>query len=211
MNRILPREKLIKLGVKNLKDEEILAILIGTGNRNEDVFKLSKKIINTIGLKNLRSITMDTLLQIDGLGIAKAGRILCAIELGRRLFSSFDEMITSLDDIYRILTPYTSTSSEILIALLLDGYRRLIKVELVAKGRKNIVNVHYRDIVEICILNGANYLILAHNHPSNNLTPSAEDLEFTKNLKQFLRHLEIELLDHVVFSKNGYISLLGRL
>ncbi len=211
MNRILPREKLIKLGVKNLKDEEILAILIGTGNKNEDVFKLSKKIINTIGLKNLRSITIDTLLQVDGLGIAKASRILCAIELGRRLFSSLDEVITSLDDVYRILTPYASSSGEILIALLLDGYRRLIKVEMLAKGRKNIVNVHYRDIVETCILNGANYLILAHNHPSNNLTPSLEDLEFTKNLKQFLKHLEIELLDHVLFSKNGYISLLNGL
>ncbi len=187
MNKILPREKLIKLGVKNLKDEELIAIIIGTGNKNEDVFQLSRKIVNTIGLKNLKDIDIKTLLQIDGLGIAKASRIISSIELGRRLFSNSGEIIKSLDDIYKILIPYTSETSEILLAILLDGYKRLIRVEMLAKGRKNIVNVHYRDIVEICILNNANYLILAHNHPSNSLIPSSQDIEFTKKLKQFLK------------------------
>ncbi|MEO0143880.1 MAG: DNA repair protein RadC [candidate division WOR-3 bacterium] len=209
MNKILPREKLIKLGVKNLKDEELIAIIIGTGNKNEDVFQLSRKIVNTIGLKNLKDIDIKTLLQIDGLGIAKASRIISSIELGRRLFSNSGEIIKSLDDIYKILIPYTSETSEILLAILLDGYKRLIRVEMLAKGRKNIVNVHYRDIVEICILNNANYLILAHNHPSNSLIPSSQDIEFTKKLKQFLKHLEIELLEHIIFSKNGYFGILN--
>jgi len=209
MTKILPREKLKKLGVHNLKDEELISIILGTGNKKEDVFKLSKKIINAFGLKHLKNINLETLLQIEGLGLAKASRILCAIELGRRLFSNSNEIIRNLEDAYKILIPYLNENSEVLIAILLDGYKRLIRTEMLAKGRKNIVNVHYRDIVEVCILNNANYLILAHNHPSNNLRPSNEDIEFTKKLKAFLKHLEIELIEHIIFSKNGYIGLLN--
>lgn len=211
MSKILPREKLKKLGVSNLKDEELLAIILGTGSKNEDVFKLSKKIVNTFGVKGLKSIDLETLLQVDGLGLAKASRILCAIELGRRMFSQSNEVIRNLEDVYKILLPYANENAEVLIAILLDGYKRVIKIEMLAKGRKNIVNVHYRDIVEACILNNANYLILAHNHPSNNLKPSSEDLEFTKNLNNFLKHLEIELIEHVIFSKIGYIGLLNKI
>ncbi|MCS7245476.1 MAG: DNA repair protein RadC [candidate division WOR-3 bacterium] len=211
MNKILPREKLKKLGVNNLKDEELLAIILGTGSKNEDVFKLSKKIINTFGIKGLKSINLETLLQIDGLGLAKASRIICAIELGKRIFSQSGEIIRSLDDVYKILIPYTYENSEVLVVVLLDGFKRVIRVEMLAKGRKNIVNVHYRDIVEICILNSANYIILAHSHPSNNLKPSNEDLEFTKKLANFLKHLEIELIEHVIFSKIGYIGLLNKI
>jgi len=210
MNKILPREKLKKFGVKNLKDEELLAVIIGTGYKKENVFKLSKKIIDLFGLKNLKDVSIDTLLQVEGLGLAKASRIICAIELGRRMFSSFNnEVIRNLDDIYKILIPYTYENSEVLIAILLDGHKRLIRSEMLAKGRKNIVNVHFRDIVEVCILNNASFLILAHNHPSNNLKPSIEDLEFTKKLKQLLKHLEIELLEHIIFSRNGYIGLIN--
>jgi DNA repair proteins len=128
------------------------------------------------------------------------------------MFSNFNnEVIRSLDDIYKILIPYTYENNEVLIAILLDGHKRLIRTEMLAKGRKNIVNVHFRDIVEVCILNNASFLILAHNHPSNNLKPSNEDLEFTRKLKQLLKHLEIELLEHIIFSKNGYISLINNL
>ncbi|MEO0203314.1 MAG: DNA repair protein RadC [candidate division WOR-3 bacterium] len=209
MNRILPREKLRKIGVKNLRDDELIAIIIGTGNKKENVLKLSKRITNTIGMKNLKNVDIETLLQIEGLGIAKATRIISAIELGRRLFSNSNQVIRSTEDIYKVLIPYLNEQSEVLLAVLLDGHKRLIRVEMIAKGRKNIVNVHYRDIVESCILNNANYIILAHNHPSNNLKPSFEDVEFTRNLKKFLKNLEIELLDHIIFSKVGFYSILN--
>ncbi len=205
---MLPREKLLKVGVENLTDEELIALILGTGNRKEDVFQLSRKILSILGTTGLKRMDVKQLASMDGLGIAKASRLVSAVELGRRLFSYDGRSISSMEEVFSMLRKYSYERQELLVVFYLDGGMRLIREELVAKGRGNVVNVHVRDIVQGAFENHASYLILAHNHPSGILKPSEEDLKLTKKISDVLRELEMELVEHVIFSKEGYICML---
>ena len=204
---MLPREKLLKYGPSSLSDAELLAILLGTGRAGENVLSLARRILRMFDLRKLYRVDMETLLMVDGLGVAKAARILSAVELGRRIFGIDGRVVNALEDIYEIVRPFARSRQEQLIMLLMDGSSVLLSVEVVAKGRKNMVYVSMRDVAEAIIRHDASKVAFAHNHPSGNLVPSREDERLTLRLIRFLRELEVDFVAHIVFSDKGFVEV----
>ncbi|QCT94628.1 JAB domain-containing protein [Caminibacter mediatlanticus TB-2] len=200
-----PREKLIKKGLKALKDYELMAILLGSGVKNKDVLKLSKEIINLFQ-KDFNLLNLEKLLSIHGLGIAKASQILSAIELSKRYLIKQNKKITSPKDIYYELKEYQNKKQEYFIALYLDGANYLCFKEVITIGILNQSLVHPREVFAPAIENRCASIIIAHNHPSGELIPSEADIKVTKRLKESGKILGIELLDHIIISKDGFYS-----
>lgn len=201
-----PREKLIKKGAKSLKDYELLSILLGTGTKGKDVIKLSREIIKLLD-KEFDTLTLDKLLQIHGLGSAKAGQLISAIELSKRFLIKKNKKITSPSDIYQELQAYKNKQQEYFIALYLDGANHLYDTKVITIGTLNQSLVHPREVFSYAIEKRCASIIVAHNHPSGILKPSSEDIEVTRRLKESAKILGIELLDHVIFTKDDFLSL----
>ncbi len=204
---MLPREKLIKYGPSSLTDEELLAVLLGTGRSGENVLDFSRRLLRMFDLKKLFRTDMETLLMVDGIGLAKAARILAAMELGRRIFGIDGRIINTLEDIYDAVRDYARSRQEQLIILLMDGSNTLISMEVVARGSRNMVYVSLRDIAEVIIRSEASRVAFAHNHPSGNLTPSREDIRLTSRLVRFLKEMEVDFVAHIVFSDRGFVEV----
>lgn len=202
-----PREKLIKLGVNALKDHELMAILLGTGVKGKDVMALSREIVKLIQ-KEFDSLELEKLLSIHGLGVAKASQILSSIELSKRyLIQNQSIKITSAKNVYDELKEYKNKQQEYFLALYLDGANHLIEIKIITIGTLNQSLVHPREVYSYAIEKRCASIIVAHNHPSGILRPSSEDIEVTTRLKASGKILGIELLDHVIFTKDGFISL----
>ncbi|WP_024787052.1 MULTISPECIES: RadC family protein [unclassified Lebetimonas] len=201
-----PREKLLEKGAKALKDYELVAVLLGSGVKGKDVIKLSREIVKI--LKNdFDEINIEKLLQIHGLGIAKASQIISAIELSKRYLLKQYKTVTSAKDIYEELKEFYDKKQEYFIAIYLDGANRICEKRVITIGTLNQTLIHPREVFAPAVENRCASIIVAHNHPSGNLTPSKEDIFITQKLKQSGKILGIELLDHIIFSKNGFISL----
>jgi len=201
-----PREKLKKLGTNALKDYELMAILLGTGVKGKDVISLSKEIVRLIQ-KDFDNLDLEKLLSIHGLGSAKASQILSAIEISRRyLIQNQNIKISSAKDVYEDLKGYKNKNQEYFLALYLDGANHLVKTEVITIGTLNQSLVHPREVFSYAIEKRCASIIVAHNHPSGILKPSNEDINVTKRLKDSAKILGIELLDHVVFTKDGFYS-----
>ena len=201
-----PREKLIKKGAKALKDYELVAILLGSGVKGKDVLKLSKEIVKLFK-EDFNSLSLDKLLQIHGLGVAKASQILSAIELSRRYLIKQNKTITSPKDIYDELREYYDKKQEYFLCFYLDGANNICQKRVITIGTLTKSLVHPREVFAPAIEHRCASIIVAHNHPSNNLEPSSADLAVTEKLKKSGEILGIELIDHIIFSKDGYISL----
>lgn len=203
----MPREKLQRLGASALKDYELMAVLLGTGVQGKDVIALSKELIQFIE-KEFDSLDLKKLLSIHGLGSAKASQILSALELSKRLLiESQNIKITTPKDIYEELRAYRKKQQEYFIALYLDGANCLLETKVITIGTLNQSLVHPREVFAYAIEKRCASIIIAHNHPSGILSPSKEDLDVTQRLQKSAKILGIELLDHVIFTKDGYISL----
>ncbi len=201
-----PREKLLKRGIKSLKNEELLALILGSGSKSKDVLRLSKEIINILQKKR-ENITIDDLMSIDGVGVAKASQILASLELTKRLFYKRSIAITSAREVYQQLQEFAYKKQEHFIVLTLDGASYIINKSVVFIGSLNQSLVHPREVFAQAISDRAASIIISHNHPSGELSPSIADLEVTKRLKKVGEIMGIELLDHIIISKNGYFSL----
>jgi DNA repair protein RadC len=201
-----PREKLIKKGVKALKDYELLAILLGSGVQGKDVISLSNEIIKLFE-EDFENINLEKLLNIHGLGIAKASQILSSIELSRRYLLKRSRKITSAKDVYDELKEYHNKQQEYFICLYLDGANHLVQTKVITIGILNQSLVHPREVFSYAIEKRCASIIVAHNHPSGILEASSEDINVTKRLKESGKILGIELLDHVIFTQSGFISL----
>ena len=202
----MPREKLQRLGASALKDYELMAVLLGTGVKGKDVIALSKELIQFIE-KEFDSLDLKKLLSIHGLGSAKASQILSALELSRRLLiESQNIKITTAKDIYEELRPYRKKQQEYFIALYLDGANCLLEIKVITIGTLNQSLVHPREVFSYAIEKRCASIIIAHNHPSGILSPSHEDTEVTQRLQKSAKILGIELLDHVIFTKEGFYS-----
>ncbi len=200
-----PREKLLKNGVKNLKDYELVAILLGSGIKGKDVIKLSKEIIKLFQ-NDFENMDVEKLLQIRGLGVAKASQIISAVELSKRYLIKQNKKITSSKDVYEELKDYGDKKQEYFLAVYLDGANHICDVKVITIGILNKSLVHPREVFAFAIENRCASVIVAHNHPSAVLEPSEGDIEVTKRLKKSGEILGIELLDHIILSKNGYFS-----
>jgi len=200
-----PREKLLVKGTSALKSYELLAILLGSGTQGKDVIKLSKEIIKILE-DDFETLSLNQLLEIHGLGQAKAMQILSAIELSRRYLIKQNIKITSADDVYRELQEYSRKKQEYFLCITLDGASHIIQKRIISIGTLNQSLVHPREVFADAIADRAAGIIIAHNHPSGQLVPSIEDKRVTKRLKEVGAIMGIELLDHVILSGEGYFS-----
>ncbi len=200
-----PREKLARKGVQALKDYELLAILLGSGTKEKDVFALSKQIVKLFE-EDFEALTLEKLQNIHGLGPAKASQVLSAIELSRRYLIKQNKRITFAKDVYEELTAYTRKKQEHFLTLTLDGASHVIEKRVVFIGTLNQSLVHPREVFADAVTDRAAGIIIAHNHPSGQLHPSDADRNITRRLKEAGDLMGIELLDHLIISKEGYFS-----
>ena len=199
-----PREKLIKKGAKALKDFELVAILLGSGIKGKDVIKLSKEIVKLYE-DDFSSLTLDKLLSIHGLGVAKASQLISAIELSKRYLVKQNKKITNASDVFEELKEYRDKKQEYFLCIYLDGANHICETRIITIGTLNQSLVHPREVFSPAVEHRCASIIVAHNHPSGILSPSSEDIKVTQRLKESGKLLGIELLDHVIFTKDDFI------
>ncbi|WP_456393802.1 RadC family protein [Nitratifractor sp.] len=200
-----PREKLAARGPAALKNEELLAVLLGSGIRGKDVRRLAREIAAVMD-RSFQDLDLKHLTSIHGLGPAKASQILAAIELSRRYLIRTHRRIASAADVYDELRSYADRRQEYFLALTLDGASHLIETRIVFIGTLNQSLVHPREVFADAIADRAAGIIVAHNHPSGTLEPSRADEAITRRLKEVGELVGIELLDHVILTRDGYWS-----
>jgi len=200
-----PREKLVAKGVEALKNEELLAILLGSGIQGKDVRKLAKEIVFMLD-KDFDALSLKALCDIHGLGIAKASQILASIELSKRYLIRSNRRITDAKDVYEELKSFSTKSQEHFLTITLDGASHIINTRTVFIGTLNQSLVHPREVFADAIADRAAGIIIAHNHPSGTLEASRADISITQRLKEVSKLVGIELLDHVILSRHGYYS-----
>lgn len=203
----LPREKLEKYGAKKMFDHELLAIVLGSGIKGLNVLRLSKRIVKRVRREGVEKISLRDLLAEKGLGKAKALAILAVLELGRRLHVENVSEIVSPRDAWKLCSDIHESKKEHFLALYLDTQGRLIERHIISIGTLNSSLVHPREVFEPAIMLHAASVIAVHNHPSGSCRPSSEDIEVTKRLSDAGDLLGITLLDHIIVSKQGFISL----
>ncbi len=194
-------------GSKALSDLDLITILLGTGNKHIPVHRLAARLLDIIDSKG-REVTFKELTAINGIGQAKASTLLAALELGRRISFSTKKQITFPSDIYPLVRHYADRQQEHFLRASLNGAHEVISIEVVSIGLVNRTIVHPREVFANPLKERATAIIVAHNHPSRNLQPSKEDIEVTVRLKESGKLLGIELLDHIIFSDEGYHSFL---
>ncbi|NEW60865.1 DNA repair protein RadC [Sulfurovum sp. bin170] len=200
-----PREKLIKKGVKALKNEELVSALIGFGVKGKDVRKLSREIVSILD-HSFHTLSYEQLFNIHGLGTVKATQILASIELAKRYTSQGNQKITSAEDVYHELKSFSIKKQEYFLTITLDGASHLINTRTVFIGTLNQSLVHPREVFADAIADRAAGIIIAHNHPSGTLSASRADIQITQRLKEVSQLVGIELLDHVILAKDGFYS-----
>lgn len=206
-----PREKLKTKGAECLSNEELLAIILRCGNKEESVKDLAIRLVKTLNsFHDLNSITYQDLIKIKGIKEAKAVTLLASIEFGKRLVnvkSREKEKITNAEDIYDLFrTKIINLKQEKLFALFLNTKNEVIKEEVIFIGTQNKSITHPREIFNAAIKNSAVKFILVHNHPTGDVTPSKEDIKFTENIQEIGKMIGIPLMDHVIVSETHFFS-----
>lgn len=207
-----PREKLLGKGVAALSDAELLAILIGSGNKDETAVELSQRILYSVNnnLNTLGKLSIKDLLKFKGIGEAKAITIIAALELGRRrklAEASIEPSICHSQDIYEIMHPILADlPHEETWVLLLNKSNRIIKRHQISKGGISSTVVDIRTVMKEALESLATAMILCHNHPSGNINPSIDDDNITLSLKNAGEVMNIPLLDHIIICDHNYYS-----
>lgn len=208
-DRDLPRERLDRLGPKALTDQELLSIILASGGRDRDVFSLAKIVerkIDEIGT----SPSLSSLMEISGIGPAKAGTLVAALEFSRRRIVSEGTKIRAPSDIIPLISHLADRKQETFICVSLSGAHEVIASRIVTVGLANLCQVHPREVFADPLVDRACSIIVAHNHPSGDLTPSEEDKHVTTRLQDAAKILGLKFLDHIIFSRRGYYSIVCR-
>lgn len=200
-----PRERLHRFGALALSETELLALILQKGTRNENVIELSNRLIGLFGEK-LGDCTLSELEEVHGIGRAKACQIIAAFEFSRRLTRISRRQINCPEDVYLHCKWMCDLSKEHFVVLHLDSKNCVIREETVAIGTLNASIVHCREVFRSAIRQGANSIVLVHNHPSGDVKPSDEDVEVTKRLRKAGEMLGIKVVDHVVVG-DGWVSV----
>ena len=207
-----PREKFLLKGKNSLSDAELLAIIMGSGNREDSAVELGRKILDSIGNNwhNLSLLQISDLMKFKGIGEAKAISIAVALEIGRRRASQEvpeKVQITNSQESYKILLPYLSDlQTEEFWAIYLNQNNRVLGKSKLSAGGINQSVVDVRILFKSALDHLATGIIIAHNHPSGNLKASPEDLKITKQISEGGKILNIQLLDHLIIAQNAYFS-----
>ncbi|KAB2952341.1 JAB domain-containing protein [Heliorestis acidaminivorans] len=210
-SELRPRERMDKAGPQVLSNSELLAILLRTGTQQETALDLANKILKQGGLRFLAEASMEDLQSIKGLGIAKSAQIKSAVELGRRISASSPEtrtIIRSPEDVSRlVMEEMRFLDKEVFRALALNTKNHVLSIENISVGSLSSAIVHPRELFKALIRKSAAAVVLLHNHPSGDPTPSREDREITRRIVEGGRILGIEVLDHIIIGDNRYASL----
>lgn len=206
-----PREKLEKYGPDKLSNSELLAILLGTGTKGTNVIELSNRILKKFSGEGLTKASVIDLKTTFGLGSAKACEIVACFELGRRFLKDKKVRLhLSPTDVFERLRDIRDLKKEHFVTLFLDSRNQEIRQEIISVGTLNASLVHPREVFELAISCNAAQIIIAHNHPSNDLEPSMEDIEVTKRLVEAGKLLGIEVTDHIIVGRSGHLSFKER-
>ena len=200
-----PRERLKRLSADSLSDYELLAILVQSGFRGENALELSNRIISEFGLEKLNSLSLQELMKIKGIGLATSSKLVAAFELSKRANSGkiCEKVISNASDIaHHYMEKLRDKKKEYFIAVFLDSKNKIIKDEIISVGTLNSALVHPREVFKEAIKASANAIILVHNHPSGDCEASDEDREITEKMKEAGELIDIQVLDHVIISKN---------
>lgn len=202
-----PREKLEKYGPEKLSNSELLAILLRTGSKGLNVVELSRKILGKFNESSLAKASFKDLKNTFGLGSAKACEIVACFELGRRFLQNKKSQIyLTPKDVWNELKDIRDNKKEHFVIFFLDTRNQEIKREIISIGSLNANLVHPREVFEPAVRHLAAQIILAHNHPSGDTEPSEDDLEITKRLSEAGIILGIELIDHIIVTKDKFLS-----
>ncbi len=207
-----PREKFLLKGKNSLSDAELLAIIMGSGNREDSAVELGRKILSSVGNNwhNLSLLQISDLMKFKGIGKAKSISIATALEIGRRRAAQEVpekiQITTSLES-YKVLLPYLSDlQTEEFWTVYLNQNNRILGKSKLSSGGINQSVVDLRILFKNALEHLATGIIIAHNHPSGNLKPSSEDLKITKQIAEAGKILNIQLLDHLIITQNSYLS-----
>lgn len=196
-----PQEKLIKYSVARLTDDELLAIIIGSGTHTMNALNLANYI-----RKRIRVMTIEGLEKIHGIGKTKVCRILASIEFGKRFQQKSSIAILSPRDVWNVLADIRTSKKEFFIVFYLDVQNQLIKKEIISIGILNASIIHPREVYEPAIKCLASQIIISHNHPSGESFPSDEDIEITTQIKKAGEIIGIELADHIIVTRSTFYS-----
>ncbi len=210
-----PYEKCMKYGVTSLSDAELLAVILRSGTKSKSVITLANQILSFSkeypGLLVLNHLSLNELMQVRGIGTVKAIQLLCIAELNKRMTKA-----TRKDGV-RLLSPETVASyymedmrhlaTEQLLLVMIDSKSKIQKEEIISTGTVNATILAPREIFIHALKAGAVNIILLHNHPSGDPTPSTEDISTTKRIKEAGAIIGVKLMDHIIIGDNKYISL----
>ncbi len=206
-----PRERCLRIGTVTLGDKDLLALLIGTGVRERPALEVAADLMRRAGgIAGISRASPRELAQINGIGSAGAARIAAAFELGRRVVDLVHhrQSLARPEDVYRVLAPrFAGMTQELFIAVGVDVRNGLLDAVEVARGSLASVEVHPREVFRPLIRMAAAGGLLVHNHPSGDPTPSREDVELTRRLRQIGRTLGLPIVDHVIIGDRRYCSI----
>jgi DNA repair protein RadC len=210
-----PRERLRLRGPSALSNAELLAILLRTGAAGENVLALSARLLARLnGLPGLAKVGFSELCAEKHVGEAKAAQLMAAIELGKRIISTQPEqrtIIRSPEDVYSLLfADMALLEQEHLRVVLLSSRNQVLSVSEVYKGNATSAVVRISEVFKEAVRDGCPAIIVVHNHPSGDPSPSAEDAALTRQLIEAGKLLGIDVLDHIVIARNGYVSMKDR-
>lgn len=207
-----PREKLIGRGIHSLTNAELFAILLGSGHKEKTAVELGAEILHSVSndLELFARLSLEDLCKFKGVGEAKAISLLASFELGRRrkiLNQNVPRYVKSSDDAYQIISPLLGDLNvEEFHVIYLNNGNKVLKTVRIAQGGITATVVDARLIFKIAFEVYATALILVHNHPSGQLTPSRADIDLTKRIADFGKMIEINILDHLIVTSNNYFS-----
>ena len=204
-----PREKLRRYGPASLKNDELMAVILGKGTRREGILELSKRIMSQYGEQAVFSRgDVNTLEKVLSLSPVQACQVVAAFELGKRMFGRTTEVfLRSPEEVFEYARDMARLKKEHLRGLYLDTRNKLIRDEVIAIGTLNASLAHPREIFHPAIESHAAAILLVHNHPSGDPLPSKDDIELTKQVHEASKIVDIDVLDHVIIGSQNYYSL----
>ncbi len=205
-----PREKAITYGIETLNNIELLALILRTGNKNENVIELASRLLNEIGgISKMNNVNYSFLTGLKGIKQAKAVELMAVIELSKRISSNISSDIRIHDPyhIFNYLKKIMFLKQEHFIVLCLDNQNKLIKEKTVFVGSLNMSVVTPREVFKEAISMNSAKIALVHNHPSGHAIPSQEDIQITNNFIELGKMMSIEVIDHIIIGWNQFYSI----
>lgn len=207
----MPRQKLCRNGPSNLTNVELIAVILGSGARQSDVFKISQRISSFLDenmglLKKDYSVFLEGLSRITGMGPARSSQVAACVELCSRLLSKQEQVIKNARDAVPLLSYLSSKKQEYFVCINLNGGNRVISNRVVTIGLVDQALVHPREVFADALIERAAKVVVAHNHPGGEMTPSNEDVTITKKLVRASEILGITFLDHIIIANGGFFS-----